>query len=130
MLTDLNPSNFLRFQPIVFAFGCNDGTLVHLSKGQWRIALGDFRSGALGTATHFETGDNSSTIALDELSAIGSFDLRVASVKIVRLNSRAPSENPRNPVDDIMLCLQMGCTTVSPVLENRETRSCKARRLD
>jgi hypothetical protein len=32
MLTDLNPSNSLRFQPIVFAFGSNDGTLVRLSK--------------------------------------------------------------------------------------------------
>ena len=66
------------------------------SQGEGRISFGPHNfagPGALGTAAHFEAGDNSSAITVDKIGAVKSFDLRVAGMKIVRLNCKPASQN-------------------------------------
>jgi len=95
------------------------------SQGEGRISCSAHNlagPGALGTTAHFEASNNSSAITVDKIGAVKSFDLRVAGMKIVRLNCKPASKDLDCPFNDVLLCAQTRRTTGFPPLKNWEAR--------
>src|ERR1700730_5839716 len=95
------------------------------SQGQGRVSCSAHNlagPGAVGPPAHFEASNNSSAITVDKIGAVKSFDLRVAGMKIVRLNCKPASKDLDCPFDDVLLCAQTRRTTGFPPLKNWEAR--------
>src|SRR5579863_9445118 len=110
------PAGTVRRHPFIHRFSQREGRVscsAHNLTGP----------GALGTAAHFEASNNSSAITVDESGTVKSFHLRLAGMKIVRLNYKPASKDLDRPFDDLLLCAQTSGTTVLPPLKNWDARS-------
>src|ERR1700719_5011153 len=109
------PAGTVRRHPFIHRFSQGEG---RISRSAHNLA----GPGSLRTTAHFEASNNSSAITLDKIGAVKSFDLRVAGMKIVRLNCKPVSNDLDCPFDDVLLCPQTRRRTGFPPLKNWEAR--------